>query len=257
MNISTKSKKLFVGFNWKMNPNTLPEAKTLFHVYNNLNLNVNLNFLPVVFLPGIYINPIQEINSSKINVGSQDISDKQSGAFTGQISGQMLSGADVKYTLINHSETNRDQKLDFETISNKFIQALQNEITPILCISFDKQETAKLDLTKQLQNIFTSGLIKLIQSKNTVFYIALEPVLNIGSGKALECSEIDDYLGVIQNCMSKLELNKTENYMTLYGGSVNAANILEIGNCDLVDGFLLGGASIDPDQINQIFNLLK
>jgi triosephosphate isomerase (TIM) len=126
-----------------------------------------------------------------------------------------------------------------------------------LCLSFDKQDTAKTDLEKQLHNIFNQELLNFIKSKNIVFYIALEPVLNIGSGKALDCNDIDQYLEVIVNYMNNFQFNKNKNYKTLYGGSVKAQNIIEIGNCELVDGFLLGGASIDPDQVNQIFKLLK
>jgi triosephosphate isomerase (TIM) len=255
MNPSQISKKLFVGFNWKMNPASLSQAQELFEIYDSLNQDVG--FLPVAFLPNIYLHPIQKVNFSDIDIGSQDISDQKSGAYTGQISGRMLASTGIKYTLINHSETHRDYKFDFETIRNKFLQALENDLTPILCVSFDKQETAKEDLAKQLENIFTLELIEQIQAKNTIFYIALEPVLNIGSGKALGCNEIDQYLKVIQDCMGNLSLNKHKSYLNLYGGSVKADNIVEIGNCELVDGFLLGGASIDPDQINQIFKLLK
>jgi triosephosphate isomerase (TIM) len=255
MKISQISKKLFVGFNWKMNPNSLKQAQELFQVYDDLNIDPS--FLPVVFVPNIFLHPIQKINFSDIDVGSQEISDQESGAFTGQISGQMLTSIGVKYSLINHSESNKNNKLDFETISGKFTQALSSEITPIFCISFDKQETAKSDLENQLQNIFNSELISLIKSKNFIFYIALEPVLNIGSGKALQCSDIDQYLDVITKFMSAIGFDRNDNYLSLYGGSVNASNIIEIGKCELVDGFLIGGASIDPDQVEQIFKLLK
>ena len=256
MNSTQIHKKLFVGFNWKMNPNTMEQAQKLFQVYDNLNSNKQ-NFSPVVFVPSLYVNSIQAINSSKVSIGSQDISDQPSGAFTGQISGQMLHSLDVKYSLVNHSETHRDHKLDFQNITNKFTQALQNDIIPIMCVSFDSLEKAKYDLENQLQNIFTLDLIKLIKLQNLTFYIALEPILNIGSGKALVCIEIDKYLLVIKNCINKLGLNKSTNFSLLYGGSVNSSNIIEIGKCQLVDGFLLGGASIDTNQVKQIFEKLS
>jgi triosephosphate isomerase (TIM) len=112
MNTSQITKKLFVGFNWKMNPNSQKHARELFQIYDDLN--VNPSFLPVVFVPHIYLYPIQMINFNSIDIGSQDISDKISGAFTGQTSGQMLKDLGCKYSLINHSETNRDFNLDFE-----------------------------------------------------------------------------------------------------------------------------------------------
>jgi triosephosphate isomerase (TIM) len=255
MNDTIKSKKLFVGFNWKMNPSTIQQAQELFHVYDDLN--VDSSFLPVIFVPIIYLYPLQKLNFSDIDFGSQNISSKVSGAFTGQISGQMLTSVGVKYVLINHSETHRDLKLDFETIQGKFKQAIDNDLTTVLCISCNDQETSKADLEKQLDKIFSYELISQIKGQKTTFYIALEPILNIGSGKALDCQSINTYLEVISEFMSKLEFVKNQDYHTLYGGSVNANNIVEIGNCNLVDGLLIGGASIDPDQITQIFNLLK
>jgi triosephosphate isomerase (TIM) len=250
-----QTKKLFVGFNWKMNPGTTKQAQDLFRVYDDLSIAPS--FLPVVFVPNIYLHPIQKVNFNDIELGSQDISDQQSGAFTGQVSGQMLTDSGCNYCLINHSESKLAYNYQFETVRNKLVQAIQNDIIPILCISFDKQETAKEDLENQLKSIFNLEVLNLVKSQNTTFYIALEPVLNIGSGKALDCSDIDQYLEVIINFMTSLELAKQKNYFTLYGGSVNASNIIKIGKCKLVDGFLLGGASIDPIQIKQIFEILK
>lgn len=255
MNNHDQHKKLFIGFNWKMNPGIIKQAQDLFQIYNDLNITPG--FLPVVFTPNIYLHSIQKINFSDIDIGSQDISDKESGAYTGQISGQMLRDAGCNYCLINHSESNKAYNLKPKSIRNKLIQGIRNNIIPILCISFYKQETAKVDLESQLQNIFNLEVLNLVKLQNRIIYIALEPILNIGSGKALDCSDIDQYLEVITNFMTSLELVKQKNYLTLYGGSVNASNIIEIGKCKLVDGFLLGGASIDPQQVTKIFNLLK
>jgi triosephosphate isomerase (TIM) len=255
MNKNPKPKNLFVGFNWKMNPNTITEAQELFQIYNDLN--VDLSFLPVIFVPNIYLYPLQKQNFSDIDFGTQNISSKTAGAFTSQISGQMLTSVGVKYVLINHSETHRNLKLDFETIQGKFKQAIGNDLTTVLCVSCNDQETAKADLENQLQNIFNSELTQRVKSQKAIFYIALEPILNIGSGKALDCENINKYLEIISEFMAKIEFTKNQDYHTLYGGSVNASNLIEIGKCDQVDGFLIGGASIDPDQITQIFNLLK
>ncbi len=258
MNISSKSKKFFVGFNWKMNPNTLSQAQELFQIYDNLNFD-QLRFLPVVFVPSLYLSTVQDIKSSPIGVGSQDISAHSSGAFTGQISGQMLGSLGVGYTLINHSETHREHQPCCRNIAKMCEQALQNQIIPIVCVSFGDLGSAKQDLETQLQHIFDIELIAQINKSSEVFYIALEPILNIGSGKALGCRDIDKHLLIIKNFVEQLSqsrLDQNTNYGLLYGGSVNADNILEIGNCKLVDGFLLGGASIIPDQITKIYKVL-
>jgi triosephosphate isomerase (TIM) len=268
-------KKLFVGFNWKMNPPTLFEAKKLFDIYTLYNFQRAdrglAGLLPVLFVPILFLTYLQSHNPSSLLIGSQDISDQESGAFTGQVSGQMLSSIDCKYALIAHSETRRDFKLKEKVIKNKILQSLASQITPIVCLSFNSIENAKKELMLKLENTFDIELVEAIKSKaksnfgsrqQPIFIIALEPIACIGTGQILDNKEIYKQLAVIDTFLQSLNLNKSldqvngdqiGDYISLYGGSVNKDNIGELCKCPNVDGFLLGGASLIEDQIQAIF----
>jgi triosephosphate isomerase (TIM) len=272
----TIPKKLFIGFNWKMNPATLFEAKKLFEIYTLANFekadnNNQQDLLQVLFVPSLFLTYLQSHNPSSLLIGSQDISDQDSGAFTGQTSGQMLSSIDVKYTLVAHSETRRDFKLKDRSIKYKILQALNNQITPIICVSFNNLENAKKELLIKLEATFDSELVEIIKSKSKVnfgakqqpvFIIALEPIASIGTGFCLSNKDIEKQLAVIESFFQSLNLNKSVNqitgdqigdYISLYGGSVNKENINEMSGCKGLDGFLLGGASLVEDQIKEVF----
>jgi triosephosphate isomerase (TIM) len=272
----TITKKLFVGFNWKMNPATLFEAKKLFEIYTLANFeradnSKRHNLLPVLFVPSLFLTYLQSHNPSNLLIGSQDISDQESGAFTGQTSGQMLSSIDVKYTLVAHSETRRDFKLKDKLIKHKVLQALHNQITPIVCVSFNHLENAKKELLIKLESTFDSELIEVIKAKaNTnfgskqqpIFVIAMEPVACIGTGVRLSNNEIQKQLSIIETFFQSVNLNKAidpvtgdqiGDYISLYGGSINKDNIQDISLCSNVDGFLIGGASLVEAEIKDIF----
>jgi triosephosphate isomerase (TIM) len=269
-------KKLFVGFNWKMNPSTLFDAKKLFDIYTLANFqraDKGLNtLLPVLFVPSLFLTYLQSHNPSNLAIGSQDISDQESGAFTGQLSGQMLHSIDSRYALVAHSETRRDFKLKDKSIKHKILQALSNHITPIICISFNSLENAKKELLLKLEATFDIELVEAIKSKaksnfgsrqQPIFIIALEPIASIGTGQTLDNKEIDKQLAVIENFLQAHNLNKSldqitgdqiGDYISLYGGSVSKDNIEEISECTNVDGYLLGGASLAQEQITSIFD---
>jgi triosephosphate isomerase (TIM) len=271
-------KKLFVGFNWKMNPLTLFDAKKLFDIYTLASFQRAdrglVGLQPVLFVPSLFLTYLQSHNPSNLAVGSQDLSDQESGAFTGQLSGQMLSSIDCKYTLVAHSETRRDFKLKDRVIKNKILQALTNNITPIICMSFNNLENAKKELLLKLEATFDNELVEAIKVKaksnfgsrqQPIFIIALEPIASIGTGQILDNKEIEKQLSTIDKFLQSHNLNKSidtitgdqnGDYINLYGGSVNKDNINQIRECSNVDGFLLGGSSLIEEQVKGIFEII-
>jgi triosephosphate isomerase (TIM) len=272
------AKKFFVGFNWKMNPNSLFEAKNLFDTYTSISNNkpakLPTNFCSVVFVPSLYLTFLQNHNPSKILLGSQDISDQEIGAHTGQIAGSMLNSIDCEWTLVGHSESRRDFKMKDKIIKYKLIQAINNNIVPVLCLSFNHLDSAKTELLLKLEATFTDDLLEIIKAKakanfgvkqQPIFVIALEPIANIGTGQHLNPTKINDLLKYIDQFLNSRNLHKGTDgitgdwigdYIAIYGGSVNAQNLLEIGSCPAVDGFLIGGASLDKRQIAEILGLM-
>lgn len=265
------TKKLFIGFNWKMNPSSLFDAKKLFEIYTIANFerkdNGSSNFSPVLFVPSLYFSFLQSHNPSNIKLGAQDISNKEGGALTGQISSLMLASIDCKYSLVGHSETVKEYQLNTDKVRDKMAQAFENDIIPILCIS------GLVDIWTKLGRVFDDRIIDLIQKKSNqnfgtkrqpLFVVAFEPTANIGTGQALNQSSIQKNLTEIEEFLKSKNIFKETDpvsghwvgqYISIYGGSVNSDNIKELSKIESVDGFLLGGASLNAEQIQNIFRL--
>jgi triosephosphate isomerase len=210
--------------------------------------------------PHIYfdvINQSNATNSNQINLGSQDIanySDKKA-QYTAQISGSMLNSIGCKYAMIGHSETRRDHQLDISNIKSKIIEAVQNNLIPVYCIGFTDETLAHTQLSLELDNLLEncdSNQEIFDALKNSPSIIAFEPIANIGSGSALTKEKISHYLGFIKSILVDKGLG---NVKLLYGGSVSSSNIVDLSECDNLDGFLLGGASLKSNELEKIFSL--
>lgn len=221
------------------------------------NLKMNLNFNDIVnykkiieesniqnFIiapSSIYLNAMQ---SSKYSWCAQNGYYVDYGAYTGEISFLQLNHLNVKYCLIGHSERRNIFNEDYELISKKAASCVKNNIIPILCVGENKNERDKgntlnvidrqLECVKNLDNVI----------------IAYEPVWAIGSGCVPNVSDIERVHLHIKNVLNS-------NVKILYGGSVNLSNIKEICSNNVVDGVLIGSASIDPNQIIKMYNELK
>lgn len=245
-------KTFFLGFNWKMNPNTTLEAKNLFQKYLELKNKANFDF--AIFVPDIYL-PL--CTKQGLQLGSQDIAIAQNGAYTSQISGQMYKETGCNYAMIGHSETRRDLNLSLETMKSKIVSAIENNLIPVYCIGFTDEKLAHTQLAQELEimfdNLDDSNQVFINQIQNNPTIIAFEPVASIGSGKALSPQKVNHFLGFIKSILTDKNL---VNIKVLYGGSVTSSNILELSHCENLDGFLLGGASLKPLELDKIFTIL-
>ena len=209
------------------------------------------SFSDVVFCPStIYLNNF--INRG-FKVGSQDIGFKEGGAYTGDISATQLKSLGVNYSIIGHSER-RKYYQDDKYINEKLICALNNDIIPILCIGESIEEknnnlTGKR-LSKDIDEAFKNISSNLL--KNVI--IAYEPLWAIGSGLIPINSEIHDIIEFIKNHISK---NYNIEVKVLYGGSVNNDNITTLESVENIDGYLVGGASIDTNKFIDLINKIN
>lgn len=203
----------------------------------------------VIICPSsIYINDFQNIG---ILLGGQNVSCYDSGANTGEISGEQLKSVGVNFCIVGHSE--RRQKLN-ESISDtniKIRKLLEQGIVPILCIGETKEEkesgqTIEI-LTKEIDGAFRDLLINSMEK----IIIAYEPIWSIGTGITPTNDEIIDISKKIRQ-----HLNKVHNVdnLILYGGSVSANNISELNKINTVDGYLIGGASTKVNEFLKIID---
>lgn len=209
----------------------------------------NITSNEVVICPSaIYINEFNEIN---VLLGSQNVSNYDSGATTGELSSKQLKSAGLKFCIVGHSE--RRQKLNESIIDTKIKinNLLMEDIIPILCVGETKEEKeigkTKEIIFQELDGAFQDLLMNSIQK----VIIAYEPIWSIGTGLIPSNDEILDIAkGIREHMLNKYGTNN----LILYGGSVNADNIDELNKIDLIDGYLIGGASTKAAEFLQIID---
>ena len=238
-------KKIIAG-NWKMNK-TPSEAVALVNELKPLVANEDVD---VVFcVPAIDIIPAMEAaKGSNICIGAENMHFEESGAYTGEISPNMLVDAGVKYVVLGHSERREYFAETDETVNKKVLKAFEHGITPIICCG----ET----LTQRKQGIYLDWIrmqIKIAfqnvtadQAKTAV--IAYEPIWAIGTGETATSDQAEEVCGAIRACIAEVYDEATAEAIRIqYGGSVNAGNAAELFAKPDIDGGLVGGASLKAD----------
>ena len=185
--------------------------------------------------------------------GAQDISSADSGAHTGEISGSMLAKLGCTYVLVGHSERRMNHNENDQIVNKKIRAALANELKPILCVGEELaiREAGNhiLHVLEQLYNAL-KGFHKPDLKK---IVIAYEPVWAIGTGKTATPEDAQEVCSAIRNELRKIGSDEiAENCRILYGGSVKSINTLDIMKENDVDGALVGGASLDPEEFARI-----
>lgn len=251
-------KDLTIVANWKMNPNNYNIAQELFNLYaEKINCDkINLIVAP----PAVYLKPLTKlIKQDKINISlsAQNICWEDHGAFTGEISANMVKDIGCNYTIIGHSECRKHYKETDKIIAKKFLMALQAKLIPIVCVGENKSQFDKGEfeveriLYKQLKFILKHAIHL---SVNSEFIIAYEPVWSIGTGLSANPQYINQTCGYIHEKINHLTSIK-QKIKVLYGGSVNISNVKSILQLSNVDGVLVGGASLNAQQFSQICQL--
>jgi triosephosphate isomerase len=244
--------KLIVA-NWKMNPQSLKEAKKLFNSvknwlkrYSNVLKNIRIIICPpFVYLPNF--SPLtfnSQHLTSNIYLGAQDLFWEEKGAFTGEISPRMLKNLGVEYVIVGHSERRKILEETDEMINKKLKAAIKAKLKPILCIGEKRREVGSRkykEIRNQLKKALKGIPNSFFQLPDSLI-IAYEPVWAIGTGNPCKPENTKEVL---------LFLRKIVKFPILYGGSVNskiAKDYIEVG----FDGLLVGGASLDSKEFIEI-----
>ena len=238
-------KKIIAG-NWKMNM-TPSEAVEL---VNTLKPLVATEDADVVFcVPAIDIIPVMEAaKGSNIQVGAENMYFEEKGAYTGEISPNMLTDVGVKYVILGHSERREYFAETSETVNKKMLKALEHGLTPIMCCGetlTQREQGITLDWIRQQIKIAFQN-VTAEQAKTAV--IAYEPIWAIGTGKTATSDQAEEVCGAIRACIAEVYDEATAAEIRIqYGGSVNASNAAELFAKPDIDGGLVGGASLKPD----------
>ena len=198
------------------------------------------------------------ISNSSIQLGAQDVFWEETGAYTGETSPSILKAIDCLYAIVGHSERRKYVGETDEMVNKKIDACLENGLTPIFCVGETDDERSNGLTDNVILNQLKRGLkgIELVSDEQIV--VAYEPVWAIGSGNAVEPRELDRVLQVIKQAMIDLyPLTIAQNNVRMvYGGSVDADNISGFLELDLLDGFLIGGASLNIDKFKKIVESL-
>ena len=216
-----------------------------------------------------YVNYIQEISTietkqqlivcpSLINVGlphpdniilgTQNVSSTPNGAHTGEVSAEQLKSHQIKYTIVGHSERRQEQKESLEEVHNKIIQLQKNDIVPILCIGETKQERSQGKVEEVLEKEIKTAIDGLTEKEKEQLIVAYEPIWSIGTGLIPSNKEIDKTIRYIKKLLPTTKV--------LYGGSVNEENIDIIKKISTIDGYLLGGLSLQIKKLKILLTKL-
>ncbi len=236
-------RKHIVAGNWKMNKSS-HEAETLMDDINSLKAECEL----IVACPALYLESASKRNYW-FSLAAQNCHHETSGAYTGEISVDMLASIGLKYCIIGHSERREYQKETDDIITQKFDLLVARGITPILCVG----ET--LDVRQSGKHLeFVGNQLKYVLDnckEVSDFVLAYEPVWAIGTGETASPEQAQE---VHAHLRSVLESYSKENTSILYGGSCKPGNARELFAQTDIDGGLIGGASLKADSFLAIAN---
>ena len=244
--------KPIVAGNWKMNKNPNEGGSFINDVLGNL---LEVKNVDIVFCP-----PFTGLNNVNVNppyyLGAQNCHYKDNGAYTGEISLNMLLECNVQYVIIGHSERRHIFFEDNELIGKKIAKVINAEIKPILCVGETKDEMNSDRAYDVIEEQLVKGLENLKSLSNIL--IAYEPVWAIGTGLTASTDKINEMHSFIRKIINKLFKEENPNRIPiLYGGSVNTGNADELISLDGVNGFLIGGASLDVVKFTDIVKIVN
>ncbi|MEX1239223.1 MAG: triose-phosphate isomerase [Cyclobacteriaceae bacterium] len=248
-------RKKIVAGNWKMNK-TFEEAGILAsEVMGMVEDEVKGNVSVVLCVPFPYLVSIKNQLGKKkrLEVGAQNCSEHEAGAYTGEVSAAMLRSTGIPYVILGHSERRQYFGEDGKLLAKKVDIALKYGLTPIFCCGEQLEVREKNQHEKLVKDQVQEALFHLDAAAIEKVVIAYEPVWAIGTGKTATSQEAQQMHAVIrQHLASKYGQSAADNISILYGGSVNAINAKELFSNPDVDGGLVGGASLKSREFTEI-----
>jgi len=249
-------RKPLIAGNWKMNLNHLEAIAVTQKLAYSLE-DRDYDAVEIVVIPPFTdIRSVQTLvdgDRLRLLYGAQDLSTAESGAYTGEISGSMLNKLGCTYVLVGHSERRANHNEDDAKVNKKIKAALANELKPIFCIGEELAIREAGDHFSFVLEQLRNGLKGFHKPDLKKIVIAYEPVWAIGTGKTATPEDAQEVCSAIRDELRKIGSDEiADNCRILYGGSVKSINTLDIMKEADVDGALVGGASLDPEEFARI-----
>lgn len=237
-----------IAGNWKMNMN-YEDAKALYNAILSSELPIDRRV--IVAPPYVYLSEFSNNRNPKVFLSAQNCSSQQNGAYTGEISAEMLASLNIEYCLVGHSERRtyfHEKETDFKL---KIKQLLDQKITPIYCVGETLDDRLGGKAFHVVKNQVQNALFE-FENIDTII-LAYEPVWAIGTGHTATSEQAQEMHAFIRDLISKKFGEQTASDISiLYGGSVKPSNAVELFTQEDIDGGLIGGASLDVGSFLEI-----
>lgn len=252
-------KKIIIA-NWKMNPNSLKEAKDIFEGIKSgvpaFAKGSSEAMEVVVCPPFLYLKDLWDVRHPTgmsdilVSLGAQNLFYEEKGAYTGEISASMLKDLGCEYVIIGHSERRKYFDETDETVNKKIKSAIKAGLKPIFCVGETEEQRNSGKAEEVVERQIKIGLAGIENWKLKIenLIVAYEPVWAIGTGNACGVEDAKKMREFIEK--------KIKNTSIVYGGSVNSQNASDYVKKAGYNGFLVGGASLKPDEFIKIINLI-
>ena len=248
-------KKVIAG-NWKMNMLPNEAMKFIEDLAPLVKDTQNEVILCVPHTDLFYA--LLTVQGTNIKIGAQNMHFEEKGAYTGEISAKMLKSINVEYVIIGHSERRQYFNETDETVNKKIKAAFENGLKPIVCVGEtleQRDEGTTIDIITNQTKLALEGLTD-EQVANTI--IAYEPIWAIGTGKTATSEDAQKAIKSIRDKICQIYgQNVSDRVIIQYGGSVKSSNAKELFEMSDIDGGLVGGASLKPDEFSKIVNYNK
>ncbi|ORZ01001.1 triosephosphate isomerase [Syncephalastrum racemosum] len=237
------ARNFFIGGNWKMN-GSVSTVKTLVDMLNGFSIPAGTEV--VVAPPALYVDRVRQQLKKEYGVAAQNSYVKASGAYTGEISPEMLKDIDVDWVILGHSERREYFKESDEFVGQKTAYALNAGVSVIACIG-EKLEERESNKTTEVVTRQLKAIADEIKDWSNVV-VAYEPVWAIGTGKVATPEQAEEVHATLRKWLAdNVSKDVADKTRIIYGGSVKGSNAAELAKKENIDGFLVGGASLQND----------
>ena len=248
-------RKPLISANWKMNHNHFEAIQTIQRLsyalsssdYENVDVSVHPPFTDLRSLQTLI-----EADDIPISLGAQHCHWEEKGALTGEVSTEMLAKLNVSFVLVGHSERRHVFGETNEDVNRKLHAIISKEMTPILCVGETLQQRESGETANVVESQLKAGLDGVALKNVASMVIAYEPVWAIGTGKNATPEDAQEVCNSIRSWITENWKAAGEEVRIQYGGSVKGVNAPDLMKQSDIDGLLVGGASLDPDEFSRI-----
>ncbi|MBR1525399.1 MAG: triose-phosphate isomerase [Prevotella sp.] len=251
-------RKKIVAGNWKMNLN-LQEGVALATELNETLKNEKANCEVIICTPFIHLAKVADcIDQNILKLGAENCADKEKGAYTGEVSAEMVKSTGAQYVILGHSERRQYYNETAEILREKVLLALKNNLKVIFCIGETLEEREANKQNEVVKAELEGSVFNLTKDEFANIVIAYEPIWAIGTGKTATAEQAEEIHAYIRSLVAEHYDSETaDNTSILYGGSCKASNAPELFGKPDIDGGLIGGASLKAADFKGIIDAWK